>query len=121
MTLPPIHLLRTIGHRFIAAVAIVALLLSVLRLPCHPSDHGATGAEIAQVAAVTVDDDNDHHGTDDPDGCGLCHCSITAFCLIPDAVTWIALRSAGPGAQRPASSRVPDGPAHAPDVPPDQA
>lgn len=115
-----LHLLRSSGRQAMTVVAIVALMLSVLRMPClldADQDHGVVASQALQPAS---DGCGDASGANDVDDCGFCHCSVTTT-VIPEALARIAASSDGRGAQRPTSCRAPDGPVHAPDVPPDQA
>lgn len=117
-----IHLLRSIGRQVVTAVAIVALLLTIFRVPCLLADtqKAVTGA-VATISAVSSDSTGTNNGPTDADNCGFCHCSVSTACVIPDAAWSLPQLDDGRNAQRPASSRVPETPARTPDVPPDQA
>lgn len=118
---PTIHLLRSIGRQAVTAVAIVALLLSVLGMPCLPfAGQGSDQVLTAPLAEASIEVGGGCLDAHDLDECGHCHCSAMAFCVIPDAMASISMCIDDRDAQRPTSSRVPDGPARTPDVPPDQ-
>jgi hypothetical protein len=117
----PLTLLRSLARHTLVAVALLAVVVSVLRIPTlaladHAGDQSAFGQNLDLAAA----DCNEPIGTTECDGCGSCHGPSWTCGVVPDAMHWASRYDAGQRWARPAGSRMPDGPAAAPDVPPDQ-
>jgi len=120
---PTIYLLRTVCRQIVFAVAILALAIAILRVPClliaGQADHHSAATVVS--SEVSCGSDKDAPGVINHDSCCYCHCAVSALGVVQDAPALIQPLCDRRRLICPMFCQIPEDLVQAPDVPPDQA